>query len=152
MRFVRQWSKKETAKAIELFDKNYSSAKIATIMNEEGWRSDCPKITRNSIIGLLHRNNRMRDKTIKLIRELKPVEPIVEIDIEELSTNVEVEEAVELDDRLTSIVNLEYNECRYATGDIKEEDLRFCGKEIDFSLNRSYCRHHYKLCYFPARR
>jgi hypothetical protein len=94
----------------------------------------------------------MRDKTIKLIREVKLVEPIVEIDIEELLTDVEAEEAVEPDDRLTSIVNLEYNECRYATGDMREENIRFCGKEINFSLGRSYCTHHHNLCYQPSKR
>ncbi len=160
MRNVRHWSKEETDKAIELFNQNYSSSKIASTMNEEGWRSDCPKITRNAIIGLLHRNGCMRDKKIKLIKNVKEVKEIkkvkkskiaVEEAFEEPTAKVEVQVEEKPSDHLKSIINLEYNECRYPEGDIRDDNLLFCGKEIDFSLGRSYCAHHYRLCYYPAR-
>ena len=155
----RAWTQKETGRAIELFNDNYSASKIASIMNEEGWRKDCAKITRNAIVGILHRNGCSRDKKVKVVgikdkdAKVKPVK-----DVKPATPKKKVKEIVAADEEPaeklppSSIVDLLPWECRFPVGELEADDFHFCGEQIDYNKNKSYCSKHYSLCYYPARR
>jgi hypothetical protein len=148
----RAWTEEETKKAIELFDANYSTAKIASIMNEEGWRKDCPKITRNAVVGLLHRNGCSRDKVVKVITVKDiPVKPKVTV---QALVEEKPEPEINPEDLFPriSIVDLLAGECRFPVGELDAEGFHFCSEQIDYTKNTSYCSKHYSLCYYPARR
>lgn len=43
-----------------------------------------------------------------------------------------------------SLVQLKHDSCRYIVEGMKLDKIRYCGLQ---TYNRSYCEHHYKLCY-----
>ena len=48
--------------------------------------------------------------------------------------------------RKVTIMDLRYNSCRYVTGNDEELGTLYCGDAI---AKRSYCMHHFTLCYMP---
>lgn len=152
----RFWTEEETNRAIELFDANYSAAKIADMMNEEKWRDDCPKITRNAIVGLLHRNGCNRDKKVKIVTIKQKTELKAKKAVKQTIEEVVEKEPLEIEEEpqrsYSSIVDLLAGECRFPIGELEAEDFRFCCGKIDYTLNHSYCTEHYRLCYYPARK
>lgn len=147
----RFWTEEETKRAIELFYERNSASKIAAIMNKEGWRKDCPEITRNAIVGLLHRNDCSSDKLPKKAKVKKSAPKIVKPK-KEIEVFFEVEEDQTEKVLNSSIVDLLSWQCRFPVGELEAEDFHFCSEQIDYSKNKSYCAKHYSLCYYPARR
>lgn len=48
-----------------------------------------------------------------------------------------------------TIMDLTYTSCRYVIGNDEELGSLFCGQE---TFKRSYCPHHFQLCYVPLKK
>jgi hypothetical protein len=48
--------------------------------------------------------------------------------------------------RKVTIMDLRYNSCRYVTGSDEDLGTLYCGEPV---TKRSYCTHHFELCYLP---
>lgn len=51
--------------------------------------------------------------------------------------------------RKITIMDLTFNSCRYVVGHDEELGSLFCGQQ---TAKRSYCSHHFQLCYIPLKK
>lgn len=110
------------------------------------------KITRNSVMGFLHRNFKGGGMTFKREKKAKEPPPLVKtiITLPKLTLVEPVVEVIEEDDedRYQPVVDLNFFSCRWPIGDPLESDFHFCGKPK--GPRGSYCPEHHALAYRPA--
>ena len=107
-------------------------------------------VTRNSVIGVSYRARKNGLLSVARPKKEKPVKvPKRAIKKEELKIEPIVEEPVIIEeDQTCDMDGLKYYSCRYIVSGNTYDTVRYCGKRIHTS---SYCLHHYKLCYYPAK-
>ena len=96
-------------------------------------------ITRNSVMGLVHRLKLVRSekKIIKPIVKKKKIKP-VEVDNFGIIKN----------EFNTNIVGLNNSKCKFIISEQTGIDAIYCGAPIH---RESYCKEHYDICYRPIR-
>lgn len=145
-------------KILELWQKNMSGGEIASYLG----------ISRNSVIGVVHRARRngepLRGYQSKK-QKLLPAKKVKERPVEESSQFVEetkpikkenkideifepIEPAPTLESCEVTIDGLMHYSCRFIVKEGNHETTKYCGKNKEKS---SYCQEHYDLCYTPAR-
>lgn len=140
-------------KILELWQKSMSGGEIASYLG----------ISRNSVIGVVHRARRngepLRGYQSKQ-QKLLPAKKVKEKPVEESSHFAEetkpikeetaepVEPAPTLDSCEVTIDGLMHYSCRFIVKEGNHETTKYCGKNKEKS---SYCQEHYNLCYTPAR-
>ena len=68
----------------------------------------------------------------------------------EISKHVhEMRKAENAPPKKITIMDLTYTSCRYVIGNDEELGSLFCGQK---TYKRSYCPHHFQLCYVPIRK
>lgn len=158
------WTQEETDYVLRGMKEGKSAGVIAKEMGELGMRSDCNPVTRNAIIGVWNRNKELareslaqapkKKQRIKKVVTKKPfrferleapIPPSLHL-IESLD-KYKVENPNS--DRVT-ILTLKNNGCRFPFDDPKSDDFHYCGEPIDYSIGRSYCAFHHRVCYRPT--
>ena len=132
---IRQMTEEKRQKIVELWNLGWASSKIA----------DAVGLTRNSVIGAVHRlrvngfvmttrEERRKPRIIKKIDD----SPIIKISKKKENTGKPV-----------NILKLTYQSCRFIVEQGNELETKYCNKQID---RASYCKEHYKICYIPAKK
>lgn len=139
-------------KIIVLSEKNLTGSEIAAQLG----------ITRNSVIGFLYRSKQKKEligeHQEKKLKEKKPKKKITlakikipKVQIEEpvMALPEEPEAAyMNLGEELCTIDGLRFSSCRFIVEQGNHETTKYCGKMIS---KQSYCKDHYKLCYYPSK-
>lgn len=151
------WSDEAVETAKRLLAEGMSAGQIARIMSAEH-----PGITRNSVIGKLHRlgcagggQQPKKDKAPgpRSLRCAPSLRPTVSTPRVGQGVRVRSEKRARLIERATaapeskwiSIVDLEAANCRWPRGTPGDDDFAYCGAQIE--RERSYCPHHCRLAY-----
>jgi len=125
---------------LKLWNEGKSGSEIAQILG----------ITRNSVIGVSYRARKNGIISYKKPKEKKakkvPKKTKVKENIEPIAE--EIPEVVVVEDNSCSMEELKYYSCRFIVSGDTYETVRYCGERIHTS---SYCLHHYKICYYPAK-
>lgn len=145
-------------KILELWQKSMSGGEIASYLG----------ISRNSVIGVVHRARRngepLRGYQSKQQKPL-PAKKVKEKPVEGFSRFVEKTKPIKKENKIEEIVEpvksaptlescevtidgLMHYSCRFIVKEGNHETTKYCGKNKDKS---SYCKEHYDLCYTPAR-
>lgn len=128
---VRQMNEEKREKIRDLWRLGLSSSEIA---NEVG-------LSRNSVIGAVHR---MRQNGVELDsrQNKKSTKTSQQINIV-ITKKIEEKTSEPVD-----IMGLGFFSCRYIIKEGNVFETRYCNNKIH---NASYCKEHYKLCYYPAK-
>jgi GcrA cell cycle regulator len=140
------WSDARTDRLRVLFEAGRSAAEIAVDLGGG--------ITRNAVIGKLHRIGLRKDKKPKVARRprdrvFRPRQPATPA-----IARQRVEEPVYCDDYVPpaeqrrSLLELDGTNCHWPIGHPGEPDFHFCGGEA-FGPG-PYCAHHARIAYVPA--
>ena len=124
-------------------------------------------MTRNSVIGKAHRNGIKlgREKIALPKKEVIVVEPIKKFKMAVKFVEQNFKEPVKpvapnhiLEKGFTNpaaigveLLDLKENQCRYPIGDVRTNDLLFCGAPTEVGRPYSYCSYCYPVVYVPAR-
>lgn len=141
------WDDATTEFVTEQWQAGKSAGVIAVVLSEKLNRN----VTRNSIIGKVHRLGLMRNAVRPMERKVRPPRPKpqprnrpyqlsenarVEVTPADLATLAEMA-ARDPVARITSILELEDSHCRWPVGDPKSSDFGWCGDQVVPGL--SYC-------------
>lgn len=155
MAFQSGWSDADVAEVKRLYDAGLSSAGIASELSVTFGR----KITRNAVIGILHRKQiggRVKPKPTPYkprkpsTRKINVVRPtahgsMIVIETSERTDKLELAD-VSVDPLNIPFADLKHGDCRYPYGDA---DFRFCGHAALPGF--SYCGPHQRLTHGQAR-
>lgn len=149
-----QWTDEMVKVLTECAEKNMSSSQIGNKLFEKFKI----KFTRNAIIGKAHRLKIKVGKPPKV----KPVVVKKEnakiiLKKEENKTIIDIEKpaTTKIDGFLNpraigvSLLDLVEGQCKYPVGDIRTNDLFFCGAPADSLKSRTYCSYCYPILYQP---
>lgn len=141
------WDDATTEFVTEQWTAGKSAGVIAIVLSEKLNRN----VTRNSIIGKVHRLGLMRNAVRPMERKVRPPRPKpqprnkpyqigenarVEVSAADLATLAEMA-ARDPVARITSIHDLESHHCRWPVGDPRSADFGWCGDQVVPGL--SYC-------------
>lgn len=140
------WNDHQRRRALQLRAQGFSAARTAEILTKEKVKS----CTRNMVVGLWSRNPDLSLDIAKVKAEQKAKNPY--FIRKKNKTLAKPENTAEASRRVVkSIVSLATNECRFPMGETFSKGFRFCCDPIEFSITKSYCLFHYKMCYIVPR-
>jgi GcrA cell cycle regulator len=155
------WTDERVEALKKLWAEGLSASQIASRLGE---------VTRNAVIGKVHRLGLSGRTTTSRIKSVRPRRSVArtkrqrllrfqpqslgrdlfppELEASDLSTFREVEELVIPVEERKSIQSLVESSCRWPIGDPQHEEFHFCGR--DRMMGLPYCEFHARRAYQPA--
>lgn len=132
---VRKMTEEKRARIAELWNLGWTSSHIA----------DAVGLTRNSVIGAVHRLR--KNGAIMSTRDDRK-KPRVAKKSHEHPIRKNIKPNIELG-KPVNILKLAFQSCRYIVEEGNVYETKYCNNKIH---KEAYCKDHYKVCYTPVRK